>query len=90
MIQDVPSEKMAQRVNARVLDEIRATNAILKERHRNNAFSQPILETKAIIRLAWERGMSVDDARKEYSLLRVVEKKKRMEVEIARAKKYNE
>lgn len=83
MIQDVPREKMEQRVSKRVLSEIQACNAMLKERHGTNPLSASVLKAKAEIRYSYEVGLPLDEARVALSKLPVEERTKRSQHETA-------
>lgn len=83
MIQDVPREKMEQRVSKRVLSEIQACNAMLKERHRTNPLLASVLKAKTNIRYSYEVGLPLDEARKAFAKLPVEERIKRSQHETA-------
>jgi hypothetical protein len=83
MIQDVPREKMEQRVSKRVLSEIQACNAMLKERHGTNPLSASVLKAKTEIRYSYEVGLPLGEARLAFAKLPCVEKNKRSQREVS-------
>lgn len=89
MIQDVPREKMEQRVSKRVLSEIQACNAMLKERHGTNPLSASVLKAKAEIRYSYEVGLPLDEARVALSKLPCVDRSKRSQRETSIAYRNN-
>ena len=81
MIQDVPREKIEQRVSKRLLSEIQACNAVLKERHGTNPLSASVLKAKAEIRYSYDVGLPLDEARLAFAKLPCVERSKRFQRE---------
>ena len=76
MIQDVPRENKEQRVSKRVLGEIQACNAVLKDRHRTNPLSTSVIKAKTEIRYSYEVGLPLDEARAAFHKLPLLEKNK--------------
>ena len=81
MIQDVPREKIEQRVSKRVLSEIQACNTMLKDRHGTNPLSASVLKAKAEIRYSYEVGLPLGEARLAFAKLPVEERAKRSQHE---------
>lgn len=74
---------MEQRVSKRVLSEIQACNAMLKERHGTNPLSASVLNAKIEIRYSYEVGLPLGEARLAFAKLPCVERSKRYQHETA-------
>ena len=79
MIQDVPKEKMAQRVNERVRKELKHANRVLVERNGIDPYNKAYLKAKAVIRYSYDHHMSIVEARAAIARLDEDERRKVLE-----------
>lgn len=63
MIQDVPREKLEQRVKERVRKELEHANRVLVERNRIDPYNKAYLKTKAVIQYSYDHHISIEEAR---------------------------
>ena len=76
MIQDVPREKMEQRVKERVRKELEHANRVLVERNGIDPHNKAYLKTKAVIQYSYDHHMSLEEARAAIARLDADEQRK--------------
>lgn len=76
MIQDVPREKMAQRVNERVRKELERANRVLVERNGVDPYNKAYLKHKAVIQYSYDHHISIEEARSAIARLDADEQRK--------------
>lgn len=76
MIQDVPREKMAQRINERVRKELEHANRVLVERNGIDPYNKAYLKAKAVIQYSYDHHISLEEARAAIARLDADEQRK--------------
>ena len=76
MIQDVPREKMEQRVKERVRKDLEYANRVLSERNGIDPYNKSYLKTKAVIQYSYDYRMSIEEARAAIARLDEDERRK--------------